>query len=130
MQAVEMIEVEEEFIADEGNTALIERALEREGRRILSRIHPEDLAVALSPDGDEMDSVRFARWIEPSANPDQKRCCFVIGSSHGLGPLVYARCQRRLSLGPMTFPHQLARVMLLEQLYRGQMINRGSAYHK
>jgi len=130
MQPVEIIELEEEFIASEENSSLVERALERESKRILSRLRPDDLTVALTPEGKTMDSPAFARVIDPAANPDRKRCVFIIGSSHGLGPAVYANCQWKLSFGPMTFPHQLARVMLLEQLYRGQMILRGSSYHK
>jgi 23S rRNA (pseudouridine1915-N3)-methyltransferase len=130
MRPVEIIELEEEYIAAEGDPAIVGKALEREGRRILGRLRPEDWAAALTPGGKAMDSAAFARAIDPSAYPDRKRCVFIIGSSHGLAQAVYDRCQWHLSFGPMTFPHQLARVMLLEQLYRGQMILRGSAYHK
>jgi 23S rRNA (pseudouridine1915-N3)-methyltransferase len=130
MRPVGVVEVSDEPVADENSAALVERALEREARRILGRLHPEDIAVALTPDGDARDSWEFARMIDPSANPECKRMVFIIGSSHGLGKAVYERCRRKLSFGPMTFPHQLARVMLLEQIYRGQMILLGRAYHK
>ncbi|MDR0468646.1 MAG: 23S rRNA (pseudouridine(1915)-N(3))-methyltransferase RlmH [Peptococcaceae bacterium] len=130
MRPIEVIEVSEEPVADEDSLALVERALEREGRRIIGRLHQEDLAIALTPDGDSLDSGEFARMIDPSRNPECKRMVFIIGSSHGLGKAVYERCRRKLSFGPMTFPHQLARVMLLEQIYRGQMIQLGRAYHK
>ena len=130
MQPVEIIELEEVYIAAEGDAHAVGKALEQEGRRILGRLRPDDLAVALTPEGRAMDSVAFASAIDASAHPDRKRCVFIIGSSHGLGQAVYARCQWKLGFGPMTFPHQLARVMLMEQIYRAQMIRRGAAYHK
>ena len=130
MQPVEVVEVPEEAIADEGSPTLVEKALEKEAQRILGFLRPGDTAIALTPEGVMVDSVHFAKVIDPSANPDHKRMVFIIGSSHGLGRTVYDKCDRKLSLSPMTYPHQLARVMLLEQLYRGQMILRGRAYHK
>ena len=130
MQPVEMIEIPEEAIVDEGTHAIVEKALEKEGRQILHHLRPGDAVVAMTPEGGMMDSPGFAKMIDPSANPEHKRMTFIIGSSHGLTRAVYDKCDRKLSLGPMTFPHQLARVMLLEQIYRGQMILRGRAYHK
>ena len=130
MRPVGIVEIEEEFIADEKDPASVDRALEREGRRILGQLRTDDLVVALTPLGKPMDSMAFAQAIDPAVHPEHKRCVFLLGSSHGLGPAVYAACQWKLGFGPMTFPHQLARLMLLEQLYRGQMILRGSAYHK
>ena len=130
MRPVELIEVPEAPVFDEDSPGLVEKALEQESQRILGRLRPEDTAIALAPDGDTRDSVAFARMIDPMADPECKRRVFIIGSSHGLGKATYARCQRKLSFGPMTFPHQLARVMLLEQIYRGQMILLGRAYHK
>ncbi|MCL1848343.1 MAG: 23S rRNA (pseudouridine(1915)-N(3))-methyltransferase RlmH [Clostridiales bacterium] len=132
MQPVEIIEIEEEYIADEKNVSSIKKALVREGQKILSRLQTEDITVALTPEGKGMDSSEFAKMIDPAAaeNASYKRCVFIIGSSHGLDQAVYDTCKRKLSFGPMTFPHQLARVMLMEQIYRGQMILRGSTYHK
>jgi 23S rRNA (pseudouridine1915-N3)-methyltransferase len=130
MRPVEMLEVAEELVADEKSPSLVANALAREGRRILSILRTGDVPVALSPDGKLMDSVDFAAMIDPPVNAEYKRMVFIIGSSHGLSPEVYQSCRPCLSLGPMTFPHQLARVMLLEQIYRGQMINANRAYHK
>ena len=130
MQPVEIIELPEEYIAEERNPALVERALEREGRRILGCLRRGDVAVALTPRGKTMDSETFAEKLNPPSSEEGTRLVFIIGGSHGLGAEVYAHCQWELSFGPMTFPRQLARLMLLEQLYRGQMILRGSAYHK
>ena len=133
MLPVEVVEVEEAPIADEGDPVAVGRALDIEGRRIQRCLREGDLVIALAPDGKTMDSVAFSRAIlspDPLRPADQKRCVFIVGSSHGLAPAVYARAQWKLSFGPMTFPHQLARLMLLEQLYRAQMIGRGAAYHK
>lgn len=130
MRPVEIIEVQEEPIADEKERSLIAKALEREGRRILNLLRPGDLSVALTPTGQTMDSEGFAGAIEPRAYPEYKRLVFIIGSSHGLGPAILERCRWKLSFGPMTYPHQLARLMLLEQIYRAQMISAGRAYHK
>jgi 23S rRNA (pseudouridine1915-N3)-methyltransferase len=130
MRPVEVIEIPEETLKDEATPALVEQALEREGQRILSRLRPDDLVTALSPAGQTMDSAAFARAISPADSTAGKRCVFIIGSSHGLAAQVYAKSGRQLSFGPMTFPHQLARLMLLEQIYRGQMIALRRAYHK
>jgi 23S rRNA (pseudouridine1915-N3)-methyltransferase len=130
MRPVEIVEVPEEPIANKGSPESVARALEQESRRILGRLRPDDTAVALTPDGEARDSGAFAKMLDPMADPECKRMVFIIGSSHGLGGATYARCRLKLSLGPMTFPHQLARVMLLEQIYRAQMILLGRAYHK
>ncbi|MDR1193816.1 MAG: 23S rRNA (pseudouridine(1915)-N(3))-methyltransferase RlmH [Peptococcaceae bacterium] len=126
--ALEMIEAAEEPLPAETD-AFIKRALDREGERILRRLRPEDEVVVLSPTGQVMDSLLFADLLG-AGMAGAGRLIFVIGSSWGLAPAVYARGGRRLSFGPMTFPHQLARVMLLEQIYRGGMLLAGRAYHK
>ena len=130
MRPVEILEVPEEPVLDESMPAAVERSLEKEGLRILRCLKPDDFPVALAPEGRPLDSPGFAALIDPMANPDAKRMVFVVGSSHGLAPAVHGKCKLTLSFGPMTFPHQLARVMLLEQIYRGQMILQGRAYHK
>ena len=130
MQPVEMLEIPEERIADEKDSSQVARALEIEGRHILSRLRAGDSPVALTPDGFMMDSIEFAGMIDTRADLEYKRLVFIIGSSHGLSQDVYHHCIRKLSLGCMTFPHQLTRVMLLEQIYRGQMIAAGRTYHK
>ena len=130
MRALDIIELHEELISDESDPSLVAKSLEREAKQIISALRPDDLPVALSMRGQMIDSLSFANMIEPISNPDTKRMAFIIGSSHGLAPAVYASCSVQLSFGPMTFPHQLARIMLLEQIYRAEMINRGRRYHK
>ena len=135
MEPVEVVRVPVSNVADEAAPGAVEKALEQEGQRILKALRDDDLAVALAWDGKSLDSVEFSRFIsgqQPSgqAVDDSKRLVFIIGSSQGLSPAVFARCQVKLSLSPLTFPHQLALIVLLEQIYRGQMIAKGRSYHK
>ena len=102
---------------------------EKEGKRILKSIGPKDFVVALAIDGKQMTSEQFAAYLaekETEARP----LTFVIGGSLGLSPEVCARANAKLSFSKMTFPHRIARLLLLEQLYRGCKINAHEAYHK
>ena len=102
---------------------------EKEGKRILKAIGSKDYVVALAIDGSQMTSEAFAAYLvekEAEARP----LTFVIGGSLGLSPEVYARANAKLSFSKMTFPHRIARLLLLEQLYRGFKINAHEAYHK
>lgn len=105
------------------------QVMEKEGEQILSRLRPGDRVAALCIDGPQYTSEAFARKI---AENDQRggRLAFVIGGSLGLSPAVIRRADEKISLSQMTFPHQLARVLLLEQLYRACKINAGERYHK
>ena len=121
--------VEEIEVPDrpEGPDAL--RVLREEGQDVLRRIRPDDEVIALCIDGKALSSVAFAQLLS-EAERSGRRQVFVIGGSLGLAPEVVRRADRKLSFSPMTFPHQLARVMLLEQIYRGCKINAGEKYHK
>lgn len=88
------------------------------------------LWVALDRTGKALSSPQLARWIEARAGEGTSRVAWFIGGSDGLAPDLVGRAQLRLSFGPGTFPHQLFRVMLLEQLYRATTITRGETYHK
>ena len=112
------------------NPAQIEAALSDEAERILSKIAPSDGVFALCIEGKEMSSESFSKEIEKCAVSGFGTLCFIIGGSHGLAPAVKSRAKYRLSMSPMTFPHQLARVMLLEQIYRAYQIANGGKYHK
>lgn len=101
----------------------------REGRAILQKIREDDIVVALCIDGKRMDSIELSGLVRRLTDTG-RRVVFVIGGSLGLSPEVVARAQHRLSFSPMTFPHQLARVMLLEQVYRALKISAGEKYHK
>ena len=102
---------------------------QKEGEAILARLRPEDTVVALCIDGRRLDSVELSAQLARFADAG-RRVVFVIGGSLGLSPAVVARASMKLSFSPMTFPHQLARIMLLEQVYRACKIGAGERYHK
>jgi len=97
----------------------------REDERVLQRIPERAHLVLLASDGRQFDSVELSRWLE-ERRQEGRDLCVVIGGPRGLD---LERCDTRLSLGPMTLPHQLARVVLLEQLYRAHKILAGEPYH-
>ena len=102
----------------------------REGEGILRAIRPGDRVIALTIPGRAPDSVELAEKIRGLRVGGAGRIVFVIGGSLGLGQNVLDRADEEMSMSRMTFPHQLARVMLLEQLYRAEKINAGERYHK
>ena len=106
-----------------------QRNRDSEGVAILKRIKSDDLVIALMIEGNQMDSPALARMLQ-SCYDTGRRVVFVIGGSLGLAQEVTARADKRLSFSPLTFPHQLARVMLLEQIYRACKIEAGERYHK
>ena len=105
------------------------RALKDEAARIRARLQGVACPVLLTPEGRLRDSETLARWL--GARMDRgEGLAFVIGSSHGFDPTLKAEVREQISLSPLTFPHELSRVLLLEQLYRAFTILRGKAYHK
>ena len=110
--------------------ALEEQLRTREGEAILQRLKQGDHVIALTIPGKRMSSEELAAHVAELRNRSAGRLVFLVGGSLGLGSNVLARADEELSMGPMTFPHQLARVMLLEQLYRAEKINAGERYHK
>ena len=105
------------------------QAMKKEGAAMLAHIRPDDYVAALCIDGKYLDSPGLADFFRQRAMQGA-RVVFVIGGSLGLSPEVQRRADCRLSMSPMTFPHQLARVMLLEQIYRAHKINANERYHK
>ena len=101
----------------------------KEGEMILSKIRPDDFVVANCIDGKQMDSVELSEFFR-EREMYGSRVVFVIGGSLGLSDDVIRRANKKLSMSKMTFPHQLFRVMLLEQIYRAQKIISGERYHK
>lgn len=113
-------------VDDEANVSL---ALKKEGERILSKIKDNDYVITLEIDGNKLSSLDFARKIDNNFGVN-KNLTFVIGGSYGLSEMVKARSDYRLSFSTLTFPHQLFRVILLEQIYRAYKINNNENYHK
>ena len=101
----------------------------REGERLLARVPPGTRVVCCDPAGEAMSSARFASWLA-DAREAARDLAFLIGGAHGLPPAVLQRCEKRLLLAPWTLPHELARLVLAEQLYRAGTIVRGEPYHK
>lgn len=123
-------ELPEERLPDRPSQALIDAALDGEGDRILSKIPAGSVIIALCVEGNTLSSEELAARMDKWAVQGSSQLTFLIGGSWGLHPKVKRRAALRLSMSPMTFPHHLARVMLLEQIYRAFKINEGSGYHK
>ena len=124
-------ELPEEPIREKAaSAALISRAMEKEGAALLAHLRKGSRLVALCIEGDPLSSEELAAWMADGALAGNGDITFVIGSSHGLAPAVKQRAALRLSMSRMTFPHQLARLMLLEQVYRALSILQGGKYHK
>ena len=108
----------------------IAAALDKEGDAIRAKIPPNSSVVALCVEGKMRSSEELASLVRTWEQNAAKHLVFVIGGSYGLHPSVKAEAWVQLSMSPMTFPHHLARVMVLEQIYRDFKINEGSSYHK
>ena len=114
-----------------GNSpALEEQVKTREGEALLAKIRPGDRVIALTIRGKQRSSEELADHLREMRTNGVSRTVFVIGGSLGLGENVLARADEEMSMSRMTFPHRLARVMLLEQLYRAEKIIAGERYHK
>ena len=124
-----MIEVREARLPANASPADERNVIDAEGRDILGRISGGDFVIALDIRGKEFSSEELARKIS-DISFNNSRICFIIGGSLGLSDEVKERADLRLSFGKITLPHQLARVVLLEQIYRAFKINSGEAYHK
>ena len=127
---LEIIQVADEKTPD-GASENVERQIkEKEGNRILSHISDNDYVIALAINGKERDSVELAEHIKALGLHGKSSLTFVIGGSLGLSEEVLKRADEKLSFSKMTFPHQLMRVILSEQIYRSYRIIHGEPYHK
>lgn len=122
-------EIRDESDPKDDSQLLIEKAMDKEGKQILSRIKRDDHVVCLAIKGREFDSPGLAANMK-RLEMTGKRIVFVIGGSNGLSGEVMDRADEKWSFSLLTFPHGLMRVILLEQLYRGEKINAGEKYHK
>ena len=123
-----VIELNEARVPQDPNDAQIEKALEEEARAVIAAVG-RSTAYSLCIEGTLLSSEKLASEIESAAVSGSSSLAFIIGSSHGLHGSV-KRLGKRISMSPMTFPHQLARVMLCEQPYRAFSIQAGTKYHK
>jgi len=122
---LETVELSPSALPDNPSAAQIEQALSAEAKLAGEKIVKGASVIALCVEGRQMASEQFAAWLEA-----QSEIAFLIGSSFGLHESIKNQAQLKLSLSNMTFPHQLARVMLLEQIYRAFQIQTGGKYHK
>ena len=125
-----LLELPEHRLPENPSPAEISAGLEKEADLILSKIPKGAWFCVFTPEGKELSSEQFAAKLKEVKLSGKSSACFLIGSSFGMAPRVKARADFRLSMGPMTFPHHLARIMVLEQLYRAEAIQAGSKYHK
>ena len=127
---LDIVELSEEKLPPAPSQALIDAALAKEAAAIRAKLPPRARTVALCIEGQLLSSPELAKRLLTWEAGPSNQLCFLIGGSYGLDEPLKSEAQVRLSMSPMTFPHHLARVMLLEQLYRGFQINSGSPYHK
>lgn len=126
----EIIEIAEEKAPEGLSQAEKEQILANEGERLLGKTDERDHIIALCIEGKKLTSEAFAAHIRTAMLAGKSRIVFIIGSSFGLHPSVKRRADMLLSFSDMTFPHQLFRVMLAEQIYRAFKINNNEPYHK
>ena len=127
---IQIIEVDDEKTPDQASAAEEELIRIREGERIIKKLPKEAKVIALALDGKDYDSEEFAAHLESLAVSGSSHLVFLIGGSLGLSPEVLSLANERISFSRFTFPHQLMRVILLEQLYRSFKIRRNEPYHK
>ena len=125
-----LIELPEVRLPENPSPAEIASGLEKEAENIFSRIPKGSWLCALTPEGKLLSSEALADKMQNVKNTGKSSLCFLIGSSFGMSPRLKEAADFRLSMSPMTFPHHLARVMVLEQIYRAEAIQAGSKYHK
>lgn len=125
-----VVEVPDEKAPETMSPAEEEQVKDREGERILAQIKPDTYVIALAIDGEAWSSEELSSRLERLATYGRSDIAFVIGGSNGLSSAVLKRADARLSFGRLTYPHQLMRLMLVEQIYRAFKIMRGEPYHR
>lgn len=125
-----ILELPEVRLPEDPSPAEISAGLEKEAEMIFSKIPKGAWLCVLTPEGKLLSSEQLADKMKTVKLSGKSSACFLIGSSFGMSPRVKEKADFKLSMSPMTFPHHLARVMVLEQLYRAEAIQSGSKYHK
>ena len=125
-----IVELPEFRLPENPSPAEIQMGLEKEAEQILTKIPKNAWFCVLTPEGKLLSSEALAEKMADVKNSGRSSACFLIGSSFGMAQRIKDKADFKLSMSPMTFPHHLARVMVLEQLYRAEAIQAGSKYHK
>lgn len=126
----QLIELPETRLPDNPSPANIAAGLDKEADLILSKIPKGAWLCTFTPEGKMLSSEQLAEKIHSVKNSGKSTVCFLIGSSFGISDRIKNIADFKLSMSPMTFPHHLARVMVLEQIYRSETIQAGTKYHK
>lgn len=127
---LEIIELEPVRLSDNPKQSEIDNALNTEAEKIISLVPSNSFLIPLCIEGKLISSEELSKKIETIAVSGSSHLVFVIGSSYGLSDRIKSQANLKMSMSPMTFPHQLARIMLLEQIYRAFKISQGGTYHK
>ena len=125
-----LLELPEHRLPENPSPAEIQSGLEKEADLILTKIPKGAWFCVLTPEGKMLSSESLADKLADVKNTGKSSTCFLIGSSFGMAQRIKDKADFKLSMSPMTFPHHLARIMVLEQLYRAEAIQAGSKYHK
>lgn len=125
-----LIELPESRLPEDPSPAQIKSGLDKEAESILAKLPKGAWFCVLTPEGKLLSSETLADKMSDIKNSGKSSACFLIGSSFGIADQVKTKADFKLSMSPMTFPHHLARVMVLEQIYRVEAIQAGSKYHK
>ena len=126
---VQTVQLKEEKLPDSPSEGEIRQALDREAQKIMAEIPPRAYKIAMCVEGKQLSSEELADKLS-EISERYGDVCFIIGSSHGLSDSVKVGADMKLSVSKLTFPHQLMRVLLLEAVYRGFNIMKGTKYHK
>ena len=127
--SVELLETREEYMAENPSEAQRQQTLAKEGERLLRLVPEKSLLIVLDVKGKLLSSEALAKELASLALQGQSDLTFLIGGAFGLSPAVRERADLRISFSPMTFTHQMVRLLLYEQIYRAFKINRGEKYH-
>ena len=119
-----------ELDAETASANQVAVAQKKEADRMLAKLRPDDFLVVLDERGQQMGSESLAQWLQTRLDAGTKSLVFAIGGAYGWHPDIYQRADFKLSLSSLTFPYQLTRLILVEQLYRAYTINQGTPYHK
>ncbi|WP_411739324.1 23S rRNA (pseudouridine(1915)-N(3))-methyltransferase RlmH [Peribacillus sp. S4] len=127
---IELVEVLDEKAPENLSTADMDIVKQKEGERILAKVSPDTYVITLEINGKQLTSEQLATHMDQLATYGKSKIAFIIGGSLGLGTEVLSRSDYALSFSKMTFPHQLMKLVLVEQIYRAFRINRNEPYHK
>ena len=125
-----IVELPEHRLPEDPSPAEIQAGLDKEAELIFAKIPKNAWLCIFTPEGKILSSEEFAGKLKEVKNMGKSSACFLIGSSFGISQKVKDKADFKLSMGKMTFPHHLARIMVLEQIYRAEAIQAGSKYHK